>query len=175
MPNLLVLLLILSPVELPAPHTVSEPYWEALKLLALNLELTGPRCPWVNDFMSEVRWVRRHYREAAECPPLSDCRRLPLDVPVRQMLDFNAAYRQNLEARRCVRRHEWDEITDALRETDRLREVWQCVADAVSEEQIWVCRRQALRHLKELIGEEAYNQGSLPPCIPIWRFVVASP
>jgi hypothetical protein len=169
-PAYVVLFLVLSPIELPAPHRVSEPYWGALKQTAWDLELTGPRCPWINDFESEVRWVRKNWREAAECPPLADSKRLPPPSLIRKLLGFNAAYRQFLEARREVRRHEWDEVTEVLGETDRLREVWQAAADASSEDHIWVCRRRALKRLKELIGEEAYDAGNLPPCVPLWRF-----
>jgi hypothetical protein len=148
--------------------------WQALKQTAWDLELTGPRCPWIADFRSEVRWVRKHWRESACCPPLSDCRRLPPATAIRQMLAFNAAYRQYLEARRWVRRHEWEELTEILSETDRLREVWQAAAEAVAEDHIWVCRRQALRRLQELIGDEGYYSGNLPPCVPLWRFERAS-
>jgi hypothetical protein len=86
------------------------------------------------------------------------------------MLAFNASYRQYLEARRWVRRHEWEELSDVLGETDRLREIWQAAAEAAAEDHIWVCRRQALRRLQELIGDEAYYSGNLPPCVPLWRF-----
>jgi len=173
-PTYLVLVLILSPVELPAPHRAPEAYWQALKQIALDLELTGPRCPWINDFESEVRWVRKNWREALDCPPLADGQRLPPPGLIRQLLGFNSAYRQFLEARREVRRLDWDELTEVLSETDRLREVWQAAADATSPDHIWVCRRRALKRLKDLIGEEPYDAGSLPPCVPLWRFHMAS-
>ena len=31
-------------------------------------------------------------------------------------------------------------------------------------------RRQALKKLKEMIGDQAYYSGSLPPHVPVWRF-----
>jgi hypothetical protein len=156
------------------PHRVPEAYWQALKDAAWNLELTGPRCPWIADFRSEVRWVRKHRPDALACPPLADSRRLPSPVVIRQLLAFNGAHRQYLEARRWVRRHEWEELTEALCETDRLREIWQAAAEAASEEQIWICRRRALLRLQELIGEEAYYTGNLPPCVPLWRFAASN-
>ena len=174
MPTYCVLVLVLSPFELPVPHRASEAYWQALKQVALDLELTGPRCPWINDFESEVRWVRKNWREASDCPPLSDGDRLPPASLIRQLLNTNCAYRQFLEARREVRRLDWDELTELLSETNRLREVWQCAADATSADHIWVCRRRALKRLRDLVGEEAYDAGSLPPCVPLWRFDVAT-
>jgi hypothetical protein len=166
----MVLVLVLSPVEIPVSRRASEPSWQALRQVAWDLELTGPRCPWINDFESEVRWVRKNWRDAADCPPLADSTRLPPLGHIRELLNFNAAYRQYLEARREVRRHEWDEITEIVSETDHLREVWQAAADATSEDHIWVCRRRALKHLKELLGDQAYDAGTMPPCVPLWRF-----
>jgi hypothetical protein len=173
-PAYVVLVLVLSPVEIPVSQRVSEPFWQALKQLASDCELTGPRCPWINDFESEMRWVRKNLRETVDCPPLADARRLPPATQIRQLVGFNSAYRQFLEARREVRRHEWDELTEIINETDRLREIWQAAADASSEDHIWVCRRRSLKRLKELIGEGAYEAGRLPPCVPLWRFYEAS-
>jgi hypothetical protein len=173
-PLFVILVLVLSPFELPAPHRASVSYWVALKRVAKDLELTGPRCPWINDFESEVRWVRKNWRDAVDCPPLTDCRRLADPSLTRKLLGFNGIYRQFLEARREIRRHEWDEITEVLGETDCLREIWQAAADATSEQHIWVRRRRALKRLRELIGEAAYDAGELPPCVPIWRFQESS-
>lgn len=163
-------LLIVSPFEIPVPHRAPEPYWQALKETAWWLELTGPRCSWVTDFRAEVRWVRLRWREALAYPALADCQRLPSQETIRQLLAFNGAYRQCLEVRRRLRRHEWDVLTEALRETDELMQIWQAAREATAEEQHWVCRRRALHRLRELIGSDAYASGELPPCVPLWRF-----
>jgi hypothetical protein len=34
-------------------------------------------------------------------------------------------------------------------------------------------RRQALKKLKEMIGDDAYTLGELPPYVPVWRFTEA--
>jgi hypothetical protein len=31
-------------------------------------------------------------------------------------------------------------------------------------------RRQALKKLREMIGENAYYYGQMPPSVPVWRF-----
>src|SRR5437773_598642 len=90
MQSYLILLLVISPVEIPVPRKVPEPYWQALKETAWGLELTGPRCPWITDFRSEVRWVRLRWRESLAYPPLADCERLPAQDTIRQLLAFNA-------------------------------------------------------------------------------------
>jgi hypothetical protein len=174
MQTYIVLLLVLCPVEMPVPRRAPEPYWQALKQTAWALELTGPRCPWITDFRSEVRWVRQRWRESLAFPSLADCQRLPAQDTIRQLLAFNTAYRQYTEMRRCLRRHEWDMLTDTLQETDRLCCVWQAAREAMAEDQNWFCRRRALFRLQQLIGSEAYSCGDLPPCVPLWRFELAS-
>jgi hypothetical protein len=174
MPTYAIWLLILSPFDIPIPRHASEPYWQALKQTAWWLELTGPRCPWNTDFRSEVRWVRLRWRESLGYPALTDCQRLPPPETIRQFLAFNAAYRQSVEVRRCLRRHEWEMLTETLWETDQLMQVWQAAREAVAEEQNWVCRRRALFRLRQLIGPDAYSNGDLPPCVPLWRFELVS-
>lgn len=173
-PTYLILLLIISPFEIPAPRRVSEPYWRALKETAWSLELTGPHCPWITDFRSEVRWVRLRWRESLAYPPLADCQRLPSQHTIRQLLAFNGAYRHYLEVRRCLRRHEWDLLTETIQETEWLSHVWQAAREAMAEDQNWFCRRRALFRLQQLIGTEDYSSGRLPPCVPLWRFELAS-
>jgi hypothetical protein len=166
--------LILCPFELPVPRRVPDPCWRALKETAWALELTGPRCPWITDFRSELRWVRLRWRESLTYPALADCERLPPHETIRQFLAINATYRQYAEIRRCLRRHEWDALTEAIQETDRLCYVWQTAREAMAEDQNWVCRRRALLRLRQLIGNDAYFNGDLPPCVPLWRFELAS-
>src|SRR5262249_42870226 len=119
-PTYFILLLIVCPFEVPVPRRVPEPCWQALKDTAWALELTGPHCRWITDFRWEVRWVRLRWRESLTYPALVDCERLPAQETIRQLLAFNAAYRQYTEVRRSLRRHEWDELTETLQETDRL-------------------------------------------------------
>jgi hypothetical protein len=58
----------------------------------------------------------------------------------------------------------------ALQETDRLYQVWDAVRDARCDYYYVTVRRQALKRLRELIGDEAYYSASFPPCVPFWRF-----
>jgi hypothetical protein len=75
--RIVVVLLVSSPREIPLPHHAPEPAWAALRAQAWDLELTGPHCQWVDDFRSEVAWVRRHARESIDWPPLHDVDRFP--------------------------------------------------------------------------------------------------
>jgi hypothetical protein len=43
------------------------------------------------------------------------------------------------------------------------------VRDARCDYYYVTVRRLALKRLRELVGDEAYYAGNLPPCVPIWR------
>ena len=72
--------------------------------------------------------------------------------------------------RRAAEAHHRDEWSDALQEAEQICEILYLVETAASPNKSWVCRRQALRQLRELLGPEAYAAGHLPPCVPLWRF-----
>ena len=163
----LIFLLVFCPHELPVPHQAPEPLWEALKRVAWELELTGPRCPWITDFRSEVQWVRLHYREAASYPPLTDCQRLPPAAVIRQGLAFNRSCQQYLEGRWQVRAYERDEIDEVLRRCQQLGQVWEAMATASADDLNWFCRRQALARLRELVGDQVYYSGDWPLPAPV--------
>ena len=57
-----------------------------------------------------------------------------------------------------------------LAETDRLYLVWDAVRDARCDFYYVTVRRQALKKLRDLVGDEAYATGELPPNVPTWRF-----
>ena len=48
--------------------------------------------------------------------------------------------------------------------------MWDAVRDARCEFYYVTVRRQALKKLRDLVGEEAYLAGTLPPNVPTWRF-----
>ena len=55
-------------------------------------------------------------------------------------------------------------------ETDRLYQVWDSVRDARCDFYYVTVRRQALKKLRDLIGEDAYLDAELPANVPTWRF-----
>ena len=63
-----------------------------------------------------------------------------------------------------------DVIGVAVAETDRLYRVWDAVRDARCEFYYVTVRRQALKRLKEMVGDEAFAEVDLPPHVPGWRF-----
>lgn len=168
--DLLTVLLIVSPVAPPVPHRAPAPAWQALKRVAGQLEVVGPKERWIDDYCSEVSYVRGHWRELADAPSLADAEALPPAAVARDWRCFNLCYQQALQRRRAVELHRREELDDALHEAEQLGEVLYLVEAATCPARSWVCRRQALRQLRELLGPEAYAASELPPCVPLWRF-----
>jgi hypothetical protein len=168
--DLLTALLIVSPVEMPVPHRAPGPAWQALKRVALQLEVVGPHERWIDDYRSEVGYVRRHWRELLAAPPLADSLSLPSAGTMQEWRCFNLGYQRTLELRLPLCLHREDELRAALREAQQLYEIWTLVDTATCPAKSWVCRRRGLEQLRELIGLDAYYTGTLPPFVPLWRF-----
>ena len=104
-------------------------------------------------------------------PPLSDRERFPPKEAAKQAMEFNRAYRLHLQSRQCLELHRWWDYQEAITETDYLFHAWDWLNAAQGGEgrgeDYW---RLSLSRLKELIGDEAYHAGIMPPNVPMWRF-----
>jgi hypothetical protein len=146
-----------------------------LQTLAVQLEILDPRevryiLARAEDFTSDLNLLRRRYRDLNDAPLLHDCHRLPDRATVNELLSFNRAYRQHLDVRQPVELAHWWEVRAILQETDQLYQIWDTVRDARCEYYYVTVRRQALKRLREALGDEAYFSGRLPPHVPLWRF-----
>ncbi|HXG10455.1 MAG TPA: hypothetical protein VNK04_11900 [Gemmataceae bacterium] len=175
---LLAVALLTAPPEAPEPSVSADAYarlqpvlqaaalkWEILDQREVRYVLTRPE-----DFASDLKLLRRRYHDLIDAPPLMDCLRFPDRAVVSELLAFNRAYRQHLDTCLTVELVHWWELREALQETDRLYQVWDTVRDARCDYYYVTVRRQALKRLREMLGEEAYYSGTLPPHVPIWRF-----
>jgi len=176
---LLTLVLIFSPVIPSVPHTAPPAAWAALKDAALRLEVVGPHERWIDDYRSELGYVRRHCRELREAPPLSDAQLFPNPVRVEiggyrvnAARELNEAYQRMLESRLEVALCHQDALRQMLCQTQQLCQVWGLVETATCPTQSWVCRRRALQNLRDKLGREDYYAGELPPCLPLWQFQI---
>jgi hypothetical protein len=154
------------------------PHYNALRptlqKLALQLEIMDPRetryvLARMEDFRSDLQLLRRRYRTLADAPPLEECKRLPERCLVNDLLAFNRTYHQYLTNRQPVDLVHGEEVQTAMTETDRLYQVWDTVRDARCTYYYVTVRRQALKQLRCLLGEEAFYRGHLPPHVPVWR------
>jgi hypothetical protein len=139
--------------------------WEILDNREVRYILARPE-----DFVSDLNLLRRRFHELASAPAVEDCQRFPERGIVNDLLAFNRAYRQHIDLRQPVELVHWWELRLALQETDRLYQVWDTVRDARCDYYYVTVRRQALKRLRELVGDEAYYGGNLPPCVPLWHF-----
>lgn len=174
----LALALLAAPPDTPEPPVASQD-WPALQSslqrLAVEMEILDPRevryvLSRPEDFETDLNLLRRRYQEAVDAPPLSDSDRFPDRNSVNEYLSFNRAYRRYLEARQPLEPDRIWQFREALRETDWLYQVWDAVRDARCEFYYVTVRRQALKHLRALVGPKAYYSGQLPPYVPVWRF-----
>jgi hypothetical protein len=123
-----------------------------------------------DDFSGDLKLLRRRYQELADAPLLHDEMRFPDRALINDLLSFNRSYRQHLDNRQSMELTYWWELREMLQEVDRLYTIWDTVRDARCDYYYITVRRQALKKLKEMVGEVAYNNGCLPPHVPIWRF-----
>src|SRR6202030_1683077 len=86
----------------PVPQHVPPAMWEPLKRIALRLEIVGAHERWIDDYRSELGYVRRHWRELAQAPTLLDCQFLPDALVVKECRNFSRGFERMLEARSQV-------------------------------------------------------------------------
>jgi hypothetical protein len=175
---LLAAALLTQPPDTPEaapPPEMFEMLRMPLQLLALEWEILDQReiryvLVRAEDFSSDLNLLRRRSSELVDAPSANDCMRFPDRSLVNEYLAFNRAYRQQLDMRQPGEPARWWELRTALQETDYLYQVWDTVRDARCEYYYVTVRRQALKRLREMLGEDAYYSGQLPPYVPLWRF-----
>lgn len=171
------------PMELPDPGMLREQFatlrgplvqlaldWEILDSRETRFVLVKPE-----ELDSDLAMLRRRCQELRNAPGLEDAQRFPDRAMVNELLVFNRAYRKWLEERQTVDSVHADDLRRVQRETDQLYQVWDAVRDARCEYYYVTVRRQALKRLRELLSDENYAQGKLPPHVPLWRFQDLSP
>ena len=139
--------------------------WEILDKAETKYIFADPK-----DFAVDLEILRHRYVDLADAPRSADALRFPDRRLSAEMIQFNRAYRTSLSNRQTAEADKLDDLAEAARETDRLYHVWDAARDARCDYYHVTVRRQALKKLKTMLGEEAYATGSLPPNVPVWRF-----
>ena len=134
----------------------------ALRSLSLYWEILDPReadriLTRAEDFPSDLKLLRHRYRDLADAPPLYDCMRFPQRTLIDNMLTFNRAYRQHLENRQALEPANAWELHEMRLEADQLYQIWDLARDTRCDYFYVAVRRQALKKLKELIGDQAFS------------------
>jgi hypothetical protein len=147
---------------------------DAIEFLARKNDLIDERDLWmmVDLFVDDgIKTIQQRYWEIQKFPPITDAIRLPDDTMMLEWLRFNREYYQYLEQRSLWEPDRQEIIKVVMNECDQLYEVWDKAVEAKSHWRSIYDRRAALARFKELVGEEAYYTGNLPPYVPHWRFI----
>jgi hypothetical protein len=173
-------LALLTGPEDPLSDAIAPASWiyslrESLADCAESLEIMDVReRPYIlgrdDDIYSDVRLLRRRHMELLHAPHLWVGDLMPDSDTLSRNLAFNRQFRQELERRHRVDLGQARVLQAVMHETDNLHRIWDLAHDAMCGSYYIVYRRQALRNLREVIGEQAIQSGLLPPHIPIWRF-----
>ena len=104
-------------------------------------------------------------------PVLPDRDRFPPREMAKQAMEFNRAYRLHVQDRQMMELHNFWYWQEVLEETDYLYHCHDWLHAAQNgegrDETYWII---SLQRLKELIGNDAYNAGVMPPNVPVHRF-----
>jgi len=144
-----------------------------LQCVALGMELMDRReCRyWLADPAQldyDLADMRRRFFELRDAPPLCDAIRFPPMELCRELRGWNTEYKQWLQDRaRLFPREVW--IPEAIAECEELWTIWDTALDAGNPDYYVFWRRRSLKRLRELIGEQMYYSGCLPPHIPARR------
>ncbi len=156
--DLLTIALLLSPIDLPVPHTASRQQWASLKRVALAAEVVGPSEKWAADYRTELAYCRTYYRNLRGTPPICESLRFP------EATGRIAWIERRIDVLKNQRRLflYLDAAIEA--EGDHLREclnAWLTLRDAQGAT-TYPARRWALSRLREQIGLGAWFAGEMP-------------
>jgi len=167
---------LLASVPVPAETlpSCSPQLCAALQNVAVEWELLDQRevryvLARSEDFAADISLLRRRFQDLRDAPLASDACRFPERALVNDLLGFNRSFRQFVDVRQPGEPARHRELRSAIQEIDQLYHVWDTVRDARCEYYYVTVRRQALKRLRELLGEERYHRAELPPHVPIWR------
>jgi hypothetical protein len=143
--------------------------------LAVGWEILDPResrylLARKDDFKSDINLLRQRFHELVDAPFLPDCMRFPPRQVVSELLSFNRGYKEHLERCRIAGTTPDPRFDSMLAEVDRLYQIWDAIRDSRCEYYYITVRRQALKKVRDAIGEEAFYNGNFPPHVPLWHF-----
>ncbi len=167
--------LLTTPVESPelVPHL--ELVQPTLLQLAIDAEILDPREEQYlhglsNDLAGDCKAMRQRHDRLFRTPAVVECERLPPLKVIDEFLAFNRAYRVDLKAQFESNPVRAEALRTAIEDVDQLHHVWSTLREARCGFYYVMVRRQALQHLHDLVGAEAFYRAQLPPHVPIWQF-----
>ncbi len=147
----------------------------ALQKAAIKMEILDPR--ETNFYFVDHKFFFRHVQRMHERyekflgePLLAEAERLPSRDEIARLIKFNRRFRQHIVSESQLNKDRSDTYRETLTETDYLYRFWLAVQEARCPFFYVEVRRAALKKMKNLLGAEAYYQGSYLPNVPTWRY-----
>lgn len=171
--DLLAFVLLAGPLEVPPGFVyASSDLVAAFDRASSGLEVSFKPCDTssFSSFASDYRWRREVYRDVRDCPSLCWSQVFPPHHLLLECWDFNLRCQTYFSRGASYYRGQPEVWLKAAAECERLRGYYRLAADArdPTGEVSW--RRKKLRELRELLGDQAFRLGELPPCVPLWAF-----
>jgi hypothetical protein len=173
--------LLTCPADLTVPNealTWAEVCRGSLLALALDAQVLDPQEPQTyftrtEGAAADLKALQRQFEEFAFAPLVEEALRFPKRDVVLDFLICNRAYRAELQLRALLEPARAAHFEIAMHEAEELHHIWVVVADTRWGFLSVTARRQALQQLRDLVGEQAFYSGELPPYLPVWRIPVA--
>jgi hypothetical protein len=108
-------------------------------------------------------------------PPALDAYRFSIDkLSTSECRCLNRQVTLALTYQRELRRHLYEEYTEAIADLEWSYRAWDVLDDIIASRSLTVTpdnlnyRRRKLAELREIIGPGLYNKGAMPPPVPLW-------
>lgn len=121
-------------------------------------------------FDRDIKIMRERWNCLKDAPLLHEANRFPEREECWRCMAFNHEFRNYVQDKRELELDRWGIYDKILRENAFLYNVYDIAYDAKNTNKTIVDRRNSLACLKLLLTEDEWNTGTLPPCVPLWRF-----
>lgn len=164
-------------VNEPAPDLAQwKTIQESVQALAIEWEILDPRetkyiLAKPEEWSIDINLLRRRHQELKDVPRLNDALRLPDRQTANEQIQCNRAFRKLLDGRRALETDRADEWLVIIKETEKLYQIWDGVRDARCDFYYVTVRRNALKKLKDNLGEDNWATATLPLGMPAWHFM----
>lgn len=147
---------------------------DVIQDVAIEMEIWDPRenraAFSTYDSFNNLNLIRQRRVDLVGAPALCMCERYPARNEITNLLNFNLAYRCQLSMEIARVPYRFDELKTAQQQAEKLHLIWDTIRDSRCEYYYIYVRRLALRRVVELIGEDEFYNGHLPPFVPCWQF-----
>lgn len=151
---------------LPQMHQV------ALKLQLLDKREIEPIQNWqfrLHNTPLTVREIQDRYEKYLNYPMLEEVNRFYNKQYVDNSLLVNLKFQNNLTIRKTIDSIHEELINDAIQENKKLYTIWDTLREVRTEYYYVLHKREQLYLLRELIGDENFYLGNLPPPYTYWH------